>query len=50
VQDIIGLGQQARINHPATTKGNWTWRLRPSQITKPMISKLAKLTKTYRRA
>ena len=50
VQDVIGLGAQARINHPATTEGNWTWRLKPGQITKPVINKLAKLTQTCSRA
>jgi 4-alpha-glucanotransferase len=50
MQDVLGLGQQARMNRPATIEGNWTWRLAPQQITAPTIRKLAKLTQTYGRA
>lgn len=28
VQDLLGLGSEARMNLPATTKGNWQWMLR----------------------
>ena len=28
-QDILGLGSEARMNMPGTSKGNWRWRLRP---------------------
>ena len=27
LQDILGLGRQARMNIPGTAHGNWTWRL-----------------------
>jgi 4-alpha-glucanotransferase len=27
VQDLLGLGTAARMNHPGTTQGNWEWRL-----------------------
>ena len=50
MQDVLGLGQQARMNRPSTVKGNWTWRLQPRKITAPTIRKLAKLTQTYDRA
>jgi 4-alpha-glucanotransferase len=50
MQDVLGLGSQARMNHPATVEGNWTWRLAPRQITAATIRKLAKLTQTYGRA
>jgi 4-alpha-glucanotransferase len=50
MQDVLGLGQQARMNHPGTVKGNWTWRLQPGRITAPTIKKLTKLTQTYGRA
>lgn len=33
VQDVLGLGKEARINKPATLAGNWQWRLRPNQVT-----------------
>jgi len=31
VQDLLGLASEARMNLPATTAGNWQWRLRPGQ-------------------
>ena len=27
MQDVLGLGAEARMNHPAKAKGNWLWRL-----------------------
>lgn len=50
MQDVLGLGQKARMNRPGTVEGNWSWRLEPRQITAPTIRKLAKLTQTYGRA
>ena len=31
VQDLLGLASEARMNLPATTEGNWQWRLRPGE-------------------
>lgn len=31
VQDLLGRGSEARMNLPATTAGNWQWRLRPGE-------------------
>jgi len=33
VQDVLGLGNEARMNRPGTTKGNWSWRLEPGELT-----------------
>ena len=27
MQDLLGLGSEARMNRPGTTEGNWAWRL-----------------------
>ena len=27
VQDLLGLGSEARMNLPGTAEGNWEWRL-----------------------
>jgi 4-alpha-glucanotransferase len=32
-QDVLELGNEARMNRPGTTKGNWKWRLEPGQLT-----------------
>jgi 4-alpha-glucanotransferase len=46
VQDILGLGQEARMNRPATIKGNWQWRLGSGKLNSRIANKLRKLTKT----
>ncbi len=32
VQDVLGLGSEARMNRPGTLGGNWEWRLEPGQL------------------
>lgn len=32
VQDLLGLGSEARMNTPGTDNGNWRWRLQVEQI------------------
>ncbi len=33
-QDVLGLGSEARMNHPARRGGNWRWRLEPGALTR----------------
>ncbi|MFW6080749.1 MAG: 4-alpha-glucanotransferase [Desulfosalsimonas sp.] len=49
VQDVLALGQQARINHPAKQKGNWIWKLTPDQLTPNTAARLKRLTWIYGR-
>jgi 4-alpha-glucanotransferase len=49
MQDILGLGKDARMNRPATPSGNWIWRLKPGQITPAVEDKLSVMTETYGR-
>ena len=32
MQDILGLGRSSRMNVPGKPRGNWTWRLRRSEL------------------
>ncbi|CAD7783720.1 MAG: 4-alpha-glucanotransferase [Candidatus Methanoperedenaceae archaeon GB37] len=50
MQDILGLGEEARMNRPATTSGNWRWRFLPEQLTPEVTRRLLEMTKTYGRA
>jgi len=50
MQDVLGLREQARMNLPATGKGNWEWRLLPEQITSQLARKISDMTETYGRA
>jgi 4-alpha-glucanotransferase len=49
MQDLLGLGEWARMNRPAREKGNWQWRLMPEQITPPLAKELLELTEIYGR-
>lgn len=50
VQDIIGLGADARMNSPATIEENWDWRLLPGELTSSHIAKLRSWTIKFGRA
>jgi 4-alpha-glucanotransferase len=50
LQDILGLGDEARMNIPATTTGNWAWRFRHDQLTPTLAHRLLKLTSLYGRS
>ncbi len=49
LQDVLGLGTEARMNMPGLAEGNWQWRFRPEQFKPGMIERLAELTVRYRR-
>ncbi len=49
MQDILGLGSEARMNLPGTTEGNWCWRFVPDMLTKEIKARLKKLTALSRR-
>lgn len=49
MQDILGLGDWARMNRPATTEENWEWRLKPGQLTPYLKKRLAEMTGIYGR-
>ncbi len=50
LQDILGLGEEARMNRPAIAEGNWQWRLLPEQLTPEITKRLRGLTEIYGRA
>jgi 4-alpha-glucanotransferase len=50
VQDLLGLGSDARINRPGVASGNWRWRLMPGQLTRDVMERLGELAETYERA
>ena len=47
MQDLLNLGNEARINTPATLGGNWTWRMLDGAITRELEHKLTDWTETY---
>ena len=48
-QDILGLGNEARMNLPSTTGANWKWRLRPGQMTEDKMAWMKKYAALYYR-
>ena len=49
LQDILGLGNVARMNMPSKPDGNWQWRYRPEQFTNDLKEKMKTLTEVYER-
>ena len=49
LQDVLGLGSDARMNLPGTVSGNWKWRYKPKSLTKEIIEQLRSLTLLYDR-
>lgn len=49
LQDILGLGSEARTNTPATLGGNWRWRTLPGSCGPKLASRLHREMKVYQR-
>ena len=49
LQDLLGLGTEARINLPNTTSGNWAWRYKAGALTLALGQRLKELTEVYGR-
>ena len=40
MQDLLGLGREARMNLPGTATGNWKWRMAPGALKKSLAARL----------
>ena len=49
LQDVLGLGTQARMNLPNSMSGNWAWRFTADLLTNEHSERLRKLTEVYGR-
>lgn len=49
LQDVLGLGTEARMNLPGTPSGNWRWRVASRALTPALSRRLRELTETYER-
>jgi 4-alpha-glucanotransferase len=43
LQDVLGLGSEARLNTPSTHSGNYHWRCQPGALAISLVEKLATL-------
>jgi 4-alpha-glucanotransferase len=50
MQDVLGLGQEARMNMPSITYGNWEWRMKAGALSPAAASRLLELSRLYNRA
>jgi 4-alpha-glucanotransferase len=49
LQDVLGLGADARMNVPGWGTGNWNWRATPDQVDPERAAWLAEMTELYGR-
>jgi 4-alpha-glucanotransferase len=49
-QDLLGLGSEARLNTPGTTRGNWQWRLPAAALDAALARGYAGLNAAFGRA
>lgn len=49
MQDVLRLGNKARMNLPGTSTGNWQWRMPPTSLNGSWTEALRELTETYGR-
>ncbi|MCR4343958.1 MAG: 4-alpha-glucanotransferase [Candidatus Scalindua sp.] len=49
MQDVLGLGEDSRTNLPASSEGNWRWRLLTERLSPLITKKLSEITRIYGR-
>ncbi len=49
LQDVLGLGTEARMNMPGSPDGNWQWRYTPEMLDERAQERLKDLSKLYGR-
>jgi 4-alpha-glucanotransferase len=49
LQDVLGLGSEARMNLPGRAHGNWRWRLTDGALTASIRDRLRRLAELYGR-
>jgi 4-alpha-glucanotransferase len=50
LQDVLGLGSQARMNLPGTTGTNWRWRCPPGALNDEAATRLREMVELYERS
>lgn len=49
MQDLLGLGNDARMNLPASSSGNWYWQCKDGDFSDEIAERLSNLTEIYGR-
>ncbi len=49
MQDVLGLGSEARMNRPGVAEGNWDWRMSPNAFSREILDHLRDLAEVFDR-
>ncbi len=49
LQDVLGLGNEARMNAPSTAEGNWSWRFLTGDLTPALAARCRALAERHHR-
>jgi 4-alpha-glucanotransferase len=49
MQDVLGLGSEARMNLPSHAEGNWHWKLQPGLLEPELSARLRDLSRMFGR-
>jgi 4-alpha-glucanotransferase len=50
MQDLLGLGSEARMNTPGTIGNNWRWRMNADQLKPELANRMREMNRNYGRA
>jgi 4-alpha-glucanotransferase len=50
LQDVLNLGNEARMNQPGSAQGNWRWRATDGMLSSPAFESLEELTRASGRS
>jgi len=49
MQDVLGLGTEARMNYPSRLGGNWEWRMKEEDLSPALAERLREFNELYLR-
>ena len=49
MQDVLGLGTEARMNYPSRLGGNWEWRMQEEDMSQTLAERLLEFNELYLR-
>ena len=49
MQDLLGLGTEARMNFPSRLGGNWEWRMKETDMSTLLARRLGEFNELYSR-
>jgi 4-alpha-glucanotransferase len=50
MQDFLGLGSEARLNRPGTTRDNWRWRMAEDALDGALADRIRRMVEDASRA